>query len=155
MQFDRDERAAGRVESREGETIPCGWSCLTRHTRDTTTHPANGQEEGKLLRYFQSLEFVAETKNLAEMKIENHGTKYFLWEKIDKHTVFPMKIKMMDLWMQIEGRKLMFILNFSVLDFFKVASRMPQTAQILVSTVKIFQGSMPPDPPTYYSSFFL
>ena len=56
--------------------------------------------------------------------------------------------------MQIEGRKLMFILNFSVLDFFKVASRMPQTAQILVSTFKIFQGSMPPDPPTYYSSFF-
>ena len=30
-------------------------------------------------------------------------------------------------------------MNFSVLDFFKVvASRMPQTAQILVSTFKIF-----------------
>ena len=45
--------------------------------------------------------------------------------------------------MQIEGRKLMFILNFSVLDFFKVASRMPQTAQILVSTFKISRGACP------------
>ena len=58
-----------------------------------------------------------------------------------------MKIKMIDLWMQIEVRKLRFIMNFSVLDFFKFASRMPQTAQILVSTFKIFRGSMPPDPP--------
>ena len=49
--------------------------------------------------------------------------------------------------MQIEGRKLIFVMNFSVLDFFKFASRMPQIAQILVSTFKIFQGSMPPDPP--------
>ena len=46
----------------------------------------------------------------------------------------------MDLWMQIEGRKLIFIMNFSVLDFFKFASRMPQIAQILVSTFKVFQG---------------
>ena len=37
----------------------------------------------------------------------------------------------MDLWMQIEVRKLIFIMNFSVLDFFKFVSRMPQTAQIL------------------------
>ena len=28
-----------------------------------------------------------------------------------------MKIKMMDLWMQIEGTKLTFIVNFSVLDY--------------------------------------
>ena len=43
--------------------------------------------------------------------------------------------------MQIEGTKLIFIINFSVLDFFKFASRMPQIAQIkLVSTFKIFQG---------------
>ena len=48
--------------------------------------------------------------------------------------------------MQIEVRKLIFIMNFSVLDFFKFASRMPQTAQILVSTFEIFWGSMPPDP---------
>ena len=43
-----------------------------------------------------------------------------------------MKIKMMDLWMQLEGRKLIFIMNFSVLDFLKFASRMPKIAQILV-----------------------
>ena len=36
--------------------------------------------------------------------------------------------------MQIEGTKLIFIKNFSVLDFFKFAPRMPQIAQILVST---------------------
>ena len=41
--------------------------------------------------------------------------------------------------MQIEGTKLIFIIN-SVLDFFKFASRMPQIAQILVSTFKIFGG---------------
>ena len=39
--------------------------------------------------------------------------------------------------MQIESRKLIFIMNFSELGFFKFASRMPQIAQILVSTFKI------------------
>ena len=56
--------------------------------------------------------------------------------------------------MQIEGTKLIFIINISVLDFFKFASRMPQIAQILVSTFKIFRGSMPPDPPGKFLSFF-
>ena len=61
---------------------------------------------------------------------------------------------MVDLWLQIEGTKLIFIMNISVLDFFKFASRMPQIAQILVSTFKIFRGSMPPDPPRNFLSFF-
>ena len=39
--------------------------------------------------------------------------------------------------MQIEGTKLIFVVNFSVLDFFKVASRMHQIAQILVWTFKV------------------
>ena len=48
---------------------------------------------------------------------------------------------MMDLWMQIEGIKLIFFMNFSVLDFLKFASRMPHIAQIkLVLTFKIFLG---------------
>ena len=47
-------------------------------------------------------------------------------------------------------------MNISVLDFFKAASRMPQIAQILVLTFKIFWGGgggggegggMPLDPP--------
>ena len=50
-----------------------------------------------------------------------------------------MKIMMMDLWMQIEGTKLTLIMNFSVLE----ASRMPQIAQILVLTFKIFRGTSP------------
>ena len=79
---------------------------------------------------------------------------FFSWKKIDKHTFSPMKIKIIDLRTQIEVRKLIFIMNFSVLDFFKFASRMPQTAQILASTFKIFRGSMPPDPPRYFVSFF-
>ena len=41
-----------------------------------------------------------------------------------------MKIKMMDMLMQTGGKKLIFIMNSSVLDFFKFASRMPQIAQI-------------------------
>ena len=42
--------------------------------------------------------------------------------------------------MQIEGTKLIFVMNFSVLYFFKFASRRPQIAQILVSTLKISGG---------------
>ena len=59
--------------------------------------------------------------------------------------------------MQIEGTKLIFITNISVLDFFKFASRMPQIAQILVLTFKIFRGGagggMPPDPPRNFLFF--
>ena len=60
---------------------------------------------------------------------------------------FPVKIKMIGLWMLIEVWKLIFVINFSVLDFFKFTSRMPQTAQILVSTFKIFSGEHAPGPP--------
>ena len=47
--------------------------------------------------FSQNLDFVAGTRILTEIKIENHGKIYFAWKKIDKHTFFPMKIKMMDL----------------------------------------------------------
>ena len=62
--------------------------------------------------------------------------------------------------MQIEGRDLIFIMNFSVLEFFKFASRMPQIAQILVSTFKNFPGEHapgppPPPPPLTYFLFFV
>ena len=103
----------------------------------------------------QSLEFVAETRILAEMKIENCGKRYFHGKKIDKDTdFFSMKIKMMDLWMQIEGTKLIFIMNFSVLDFFKFASRMPNIAQILVSPWHPPLPPQPPPPPTHPSQKF-
>ena len=46
-------------------------------------------------------------------------------------------------------------MNFSVLDFFKYASRMPQTVQIFVSTFKIYHGSMHLDPPRYFLFFSL
>ena len=49
--------------------------------------------------------------------------------------------------MQIEGRKLIYIVDFSVLDFFEFAPRMPQIAQILVSTFKNFLGEHAPAPP--------
>ena len=43
--------------------------------------------------------------------------------------------------MQIEGTKLIFVMNFSLLDFFRFASRIPQIAQVkLVSTFKIAGG---------------
>ena len=58
--------------------------------------------------------------------------------------------------MQIEGTKLIFIMNLSVLDFFYFASRMPQIAQILVSASKIFQGrGMPLDPPRNFLFLFI
>ena len=49
---------------------------------------------GEARRYHcQSLEFLAETRILAEMKIENHEQNISRGKKIDKHTFFPMKIK--------------------------------------------------------------
>ena len=49
---------------------------------------------------------------------------------------------------------MIFGMNFNVLDFFKFTSRIPQIAQILVSTFKIFQGGIPPNP-LEISSFLL
>ena len=70
----------------------------------------------------------------------------FSGEKNRQAYFFSMKIQMMDLWMQIEGKKLVFIMNFSMLDFFKFASRMPRIAQRLVSTFKNFPGEHAPGP---------
>ena len=56
--------------------------------------------------------------------------------------------------MQTEGTKLIFIVNLGVVDFFNFAPRMPQIAQILVSTFNIFRGSMPPDPNINVLLFF-
>ena len=60
---------------------------------------------------------------------------------------FSIKIKMMDLWMQMEGTKLIFIINISVLDFFKFASRMPQIAQNFSLDFQNFPGVHAPGPP--------
>ena len=57
--------------------------------------------------------------------------------------------------MQIEGTKLIFVMNFSVLDFFKFTSRMPQIAQILVSTFKIFTDDIPLDSTRNFLFFFI
>ena len=88
--------------------------------------------------YIQSLESSQKRRFSRKWK-SKIVEKYFFRGKNWQAYFFPMKIKMMDLWMQIEGTKLIFVMNFSVLDFFKFASRMPQIAQILVSTFKIFQ----------------
>ena len=70
---------------------------------------------------------------------------------------------MIDLWMQIEGTKLIFVRNFSVLHFFNFASKMPQIAQILALTFIICWGEgrwkggrrgACPWTPTEISSFF-
>ena len=124
------------------------------HSKTGITHDtSNVETEGAW--HEQSLEFVAETRILVEMKIENHGKNIFRAKKNRQAYFFSMKIKGMDLWMQIEfeGTKLIFIMNFGVLDFFKFALRMPQIAQILVLTFKIFR-SMLPDP-TRNFLFFL
>ena len=67
----------------------------------------------------------------------NYGKVYFPWKK-STSILFSMKIKMIDLSMQAEGTQLIFVMNCSVLHFFKFTSRMPQIAQISVSTFKIF-----------------
>ena len=57
--------------------------------------------------------------------------------------------------MQIEGAKLIFVMNSSVLDFFKFASRMRQIAQILDSTFKIFRLGMHSNIPRNFLFFFI
>ena len=52
---------------------------------------------------------VVETRILAEMKIENRGKYIF-----HGNTFFFYQIKMMDLWMQIEGTGPIFVMNFNV-----------------------------------------
>ena len=52
---------------------------------------------GAGIKIMQSLEVVADTRILMEMKIENCGKIYFPWKKFDKYTFFSMKIKMMEL----------------------------------------------------------
>ena len=42
--------------------------------------------------YLQSLEFVEETRILAEMKIENCPQNFFPWKKVNKHTFFLWKL---------------------------------------------------------------
>ena len=56
--------------------------------------------------------------------------------------------------MQTEGSKLIFIMKFSVLDFFKFTSRMPQIV-FLVLPFKNFQGEHAPGSPRYFLFFFL
>ena len=61
--------------------------------------------------------------------------------------------------MHIEGIKLIFVMNFSVLDFFKFASRMPQIAQITVHRLQISnfsgeRGGACPGPPQKFPLFF-
>ena len=50
----------------------------------------------------QSLEFIVEMRILAEMNIKNRGKNIYRGKK-STSKFFSMKIKMMDLWIQIEG----------------------------------------------------
>ena len=91
---------------------------------------------------------VAETDSCGN---ESHKSLNKIFSKAKKSTsilFFLWKLRWTsDLWMQIEGRKLMFIVNFSVLDLIRFASRMPQITQILVSTFKHFPGEYAPPGP--------
>ena len=49
--------------------------------------------------------------------------------------------------------EMIFIMNFSVQDFIKFTSRMPQIVLTLVSTFKMFRGGIPPDPSRNFLSF--
>ena len=75
----------------------------------------------------QSLEFEIRAWNSSKKwgfswkwKSKSAEQNIFRGGKNQQAYFFSMKIKMRDLWMQIEGRKLIFM-NFSVLDFFKFA----------------------------------
>ena len=70
----------------------------------------------------------------------------FRWKKIDKHTFFPMKIKMIDLWMQIEVRKPIFIMNFSVLDFLQICLQNASNCTDFSLDFKFCTGEHAPGP---------
>ena len=66
-----------------------------------------------------------ETRILAEMKTENRRKIFFPWKKIDKHTFFYENLA--DGYVNGNWRyKTDIHHEFSVLDFFKFASRMSQ-----------------------------
>ena len=72
-----------------------------------------------------------------------------------KHTFFSMKLRWWICECKLRVQNWIFIMNFSVLDFFKFTSRMPQIAHILVSTFKIVWGGIPLDPLEISSFFFV
>ena len=87
-------------------------------------------------------------------KIEEQNI--FRGKRIDKHTFFLWKLRWWICECKLETcRKLIFTMNFSVLDFFKFPSRKPQTTQILVSTFKIFPEEHTPGPPKIVPLFCL
>ena len=73
--------------------------------------------------------------------------KKFLLEKSDKHTFFPMKIQIIDLWMQIEVRKLIFIMNFSVLRFLQICLQNASNCTDFSLDFQNFPGEHAPGPP--------
>ena len=66
---------------------------------------------------YQSLELDMEMGILAEMTNQKLRKNLFSFGKNWQAYFFFMKIKMMDLWMQIEGTKMIFIMKFSVQIF--------------------------------------
>ena len=84
------------------------------------------------------------------------GEKWFPWGENQPYFFFFFKKSHQ--CRQIEGTELIFIMNFSVLDFFKFASRMPQIVQILVSTFNNFwgwEGGIPLNLPRNFLFFFM
>ena len=73
-------------------------NCVKSSKKSSLILPLDHNRSGMCVCPNQSLEFVTETRILAEMRIENHGTKYFPWgQKSTSIQLFSMKIKMMGL----------------------------------------------------------
>ena len=79
-----------------------------------------------------------ENEDSCENENKKSQIKYFLWGKKSTSILFCYENEDDGSVNAIEGTKLIFIMNFSVLDFFRFASIMPQIAQVkLVLTIKI------------------
>ena len=99
-----------------------GWIKKWSHVQKISPKMVNtrdiaGERRRRILLYSvklcqQSLEFIAEMNRKS-------WKKFYVVKKMDKHT--PFYEKAMGLWMQIESTKLISIMNFSVLYFFKFA----------------------------------
>ena len=83
-----------------GQRYECGHTLVT-YCSEPGIHRGNEDSRGNENRKSRNNIF----------SVEKNWQAYFF---------FSMKIKVMDLWMQIVGTKLIFVMNFSVLYFFKL-----------------------------------
>ena len=90
----REARSHTKPALQEVNSRPC---CAQQRVKGAAAPGPRKQTSAGQGLINQGLEFIVETRILAEMEIENRGKIYFPWGKKSTSMLFSMKIKMMDL----------------------------------------------------------